>query len=152
MAIPVSSHLHRNEHGVLWMVVFIGWWRSSTETMKMKETFVITSFNVAVMMIQKTPLPLELSSGSYMVKLGAFREWLCITILASPPRCEEAYNEFWVMKEYGVMESITLRFLDRISRFNGVWRKVSSAQFRWWRSGKLSRGIYQLAVKNWQSW
>ncbi|KAK9910083.1 hypothetical protein M0R45_034058 [Rubus argutus] len=103
--IPVSSHLHRNEHGVLLNGRF-HWLMEAFDRDDEDEAFVIISFNVAVMMIQKTPLPLELSSGSHLVKLGAFREWLCIT-LASPPRCDETYNEFWVMKEYGVTESWT---------------------------------------------
>ncbi|KAL6130558.1 hypothetical protein ACLB2K_068937 [Fragaria x ananassa] len=104
---PASSQLHRNENGVLLHGRF-HWLMASFARVPGDEEYVILVFNPT--MIDETreiQLPLELSGGSQLVKVGAFREWLCITFATEEPHDVETYTEFWVMKEYGVRESWT---------------------------------------------
>ncbi|KAI5345531.1 hypothetical protein L3X38_013408 [Prunus dulcis] len=58
--------------------------------------------------VQEIPLPREInSSQTRRSKLGVFREWLCVTLEGDYGKATPTYNEFWVMKEYGVGESWT---------------------------------------------
>ncbi|KAM5555786.1 F-box/kelch-repeat protein [Rosa sericea] len=102
--IPISSHLHRNENGVLLNGRF-HWLMESFS--RYDEAIVIVALNAPVLESRKIPLPPELSSGSQLLKLGAFRKWLCITLATLEPHHAQTYSEFWVMKEYGVRESWT---------------------------------------------
>ncbi|XP_004298481.1 PREDICTED: F-box/kelch-repeat protein At3g06240-like [Fragaria vesca subsp. vesca] len=65
----------------------------------------ILSFTLAEDKFRIIPLPSSIgSTGS--IKLGVFRDWLCITFSSASTEVK-TYNEFWVMKEYGVRESWT---------------------------------------------
>ncbi|XP_008226960.1 PREDICTED: F-box/kelch-repeat protein At3g06240-like [Prunus mume] len=56
--------------------------------------------------VREMPLPRELnSSQTRRIKLGVFREWLCVT--HEDDYDQTTYNEFWVMKEYRVGKSWT---------------------------------------------
>ncbi|KAH0987256.1 hypothetical protein GBA52_014433 [Prunus armeniaca] len=58
--------------------------------------------------VREIPLPREInSSQTRRSKLGVFREWLCVTLEGDYGKATPTYNEFWVMKEYGVGESWT---------------------------------------------
>ncbi|CAB4278046.1 unnamed protein product [Prunus armeniaca] len=58
--------------------------------------------------VGEIPLPHEInSSQTRRSKLGVFREWLCVTLEGDYGKATPTYNEFWVMKEYGVGESWT---------------------------------------------
>ncbi|PQM39181.1 F-box/kelch-repeat protein [Prunus yedoensis var. nudiflora] len=58
--------------------------------------------------VREIPLPREInSSQTRRSKLGVFREWLCVTFEGEYGKAAPTYNEFWVMKEYGVGESWT---------------------------------------------
>ncbi|PQQ18769.1 F-box/kelch-repeat protein [Prunus yedoensis var. nudiflora] len=58
--------------------------------------------------VREIPLPREInSSQTRRSKLGVFREWLCVTLEGDYGNATPTYNEFWVMKEYGVGESWT---------------------------------------------
>ncbi|XP_020412991.1 F-box/kelch-repeat protein At3g06240 [Prunus persica] len=58
--------------------------------------------------VREIPLPREInSSQTRRTKLGVFREWLCVTLEGDYGKATPTYNEFWVMKEYGVGESWT---------------------------------------------
>ncbi|XP_062012914.1 F-box/kelch-repeat protein At3g06240-like [Rosa rugosa] len=67
-------------------------------------TLVIMSFLLVEEEVREIPLPPIPSTLSS--RLGVFRNWLCIT-LVSEWNAGETFNEFWVMKEYGVRESWT---------------------------------------------
>ncbi|CAB4308460.1 unnamed protein product [Prunus armeniaca] len=58
--------------------------------------------------VGEIPLPSEInSSQTRRSKLGVFREWLCVTFEGDYGKATPTFNEFWVMKEYGVGESWT---------------------------------------------
>ncbi|KAB2621040.1 F-box/kelch-repeat protein [Pyrus ussuriensis x Pyrus communis] len=77
--------------------------------------------------IREIPLPLEcgyVGSTNRRMKLGVFRQWLCITYYSCPRG--GTYNEFWVMTEYGVRESWTkMRVSIPYSKLkhSGFWTK-----------------------------
>ncbi|XP_062000664.1 F-box/kelch-repeat protein At3g06240-like [Rosa rugosa] len=105
--IPASSQMHRNENGVMLNGRFHWLMKSLKRYNYDDEAFVIVALDAPLIRTREIPLPPELSSGSQLVKLGAFREWLCITLATVEPHHAETYSEFWVMKEYGVRESWT---------------------------------------------
>ncbi|XP_016648266.1 PREDICTED: F-box/kelch-repeat protein At3g06240-like [Prunus mume] len=58
--------------------------------------------------VREIPLPREIdSSQTLRTILGVFREWLCVTFEGDYGKATPTFNEFWVMKEYGVGESWT---------------------------------------------
>ncbi|XP_062015676.1 F-box/kelch-repeat protein At3g06240-like [Rosa rugosa] len=66
-------------------------------------SLVIMSFLLAEEEVREIALPPNATSS---IRLVAFRNWLCITP-ESPKNDEVTFNEFWIMKEYGVRESWT---------------------------------------------
>ncbi|KAL6224029.1 hypothetical protein ACLB2K_002885 [Fragaria x ananassa] len=65
------------------------------------ESLVIISFSLAEEKVTEIALPPN-KALTRPIQLGAFRDWLCITSLS---KYSATFNEFWVMKNYGVSES-----------------------------------------------
>ncbi|PRQ46614.1 putative F-box associated interaction domain-containing protein [Rosa chinensis] len=70
---------------------------------KRDESLVIISFLLAEEEVKEIQVPPNCCTG--VVELGIFRDRLCITLFSFS--ISETYNEFWVMKEYGVRGSWT---------------------------------------------
>ncbi|XP_062012822.1 F-box/kelch-repeat protein At3g06240-like [Rosa rugosa] len=70
---------------------------------KRDESLVIISFLLAEEEVREIQVPPNCSTG--IVELSVFRDRLCITSFSLS--LGETYNEFWVMKEYGVRDSWT---------------------------------------------
>ncbi|XP_004288837.1 PREDICTED: F-box/kelch-repeat protein At3g06240-like [Fragaria vesca subsp. vesca] len=71
-------------------------------------SLVIISFTLAKEEFREIPVPPVPSTLS--IKLGAFRTWLCITLVSKQTKTatekkQITYNQFWVMNEYEVSES-----------------------------------------------
>ncbi|XP_024169310.1 F-box/kelch-repeat protein At3g06240 isoform X1 [Rosa chinensis] len=97
---------------------------------------VIVSLSLAEEEVREIPLPIDLGVGVQDApELGLFfKDSLCIAHTFNTEMVHEialtSYNEFWVMKEYGVVESWTkikflLDFESSISSLlpNGYWRE-----------------------------
>ncbi|XP_004288691.1 PREDICTED: F-box/kelch-repeat protein At3g06240-like [Fragaria vesca subsp. vesca] len=65
------------------------------------ESLVIISFSLAEEKVREIELPPN-NAFTHRIQVGAFRDWLCIT---SSSKYSVTFNEFWVMKNYGVSES-----------------------------------------------
>ncbi|KAL6127851.1 hypothetical protein ACLB2K_071212 [Fragaria x ananassa] len=63
------------------------------------ESLVIISFLLGEEKVREIALPPNASNDC--IQLGAFRDWLCVTSTSYTA----IFNEFWVMKKYGVDES-----------------------------------------------
>ncbi|KAL6221820.1 hypothetical protein ACLB2K_005213 [Fragaria x ananassa] len=86
------------------------------------ESLLIISFSLAEENVREIELPSN-NAFTHRIQLGAFRDWLCIT---SSSKYSVTFNEFWVMKNYGMSESWTkmrvFKPYEKLSH-SGFWTK-----------------------------